>query len=220
MARLLNGFLGDAVGKIGNIVLRRWRDTYTVSQYQPHVRNPKTAPQIAVRNRLKAVAAVLKPWQDALIKQFDIPARNRISGWADAIKRNFFLCVNALTFDIFAADPLQFTEKNIKQNAASFDCIWDVLAYGSPDAYKSYFPVPAKIGNISYGLNLAMFAGIAQFTNEPNVWGAQSYVPFGPISYCYITTFYNGDDYEEYDVYLNAGGFNGIYIYLNSARIS
>ena len=42
MAKVMNGFLGDAIGKLGNVVFRKWNSMITASQYQPNVKNPNT----------------------------------------------------------------------------------------------------------------------------------------------------------------------------------
>jgi hypothetical protein len=42
MARLKNGFLGNASGKLGNVVFAKWRDLFTVRSYQPDISDAKT----------------------------------------------------------------------------------------------------------------------------------------------------------------------------------
>jgi len=51
MARVLNGFMNDASGKLGSVVLSRSKALSIAKKYQPKVFNPKTANQ--QKNRLK-----------------------------------------------------------------------------------------------------------------------------------------------------------------------
>jgi hypothetical protein len=53
MAKIENGFLGDASGQIGNVVLLRSKNGAIVRSYQPKVFNPKTPGQQSARNNLK-----------------------------------------------------------------------------------------------------------------------------------------------------------------------
>jgi hypothetical protein len=46
MARLSNGFLGTASGKIGNVVFSKWRRIDTARQYQPDIQDANSPAQI------------------------------------------------------------------------------------------------------------------------------------------------------------------------------
>ena len=67
MARVLNGFLGDAIGKLGNVVFRKWNSLITVAQYQPDIKNPNTPKQQIQRLKIKNLSLALLPFKDSLI---------------------------------------------------------------------------------------------------------------------------------------------------------
>ena len=59
MATVKNGFLGDAIGKIGNVIFRKWNSLITVSKYQPLVKNPNTLAQQLQRQKIKNLSLAL-----------------------------------------------------------------------------------------------------------------------------------------------------------------
>jgi hypothetical protein len=68
MAKILNGFLGDAINKLGNVVLLRSKNGAIVRSYQPKVFNPKTPGQQSARNNLKLTTQFLSLINTTFIK--------------------------------------------------------------------------------------------------------------------------------------------------------
>src|SRR3989339_1265919 len=88
MARLNNGFLGNASGKIGNVVFAKWRDIYTARQYQPDVHDANSPAQKKQRSRMVALLQFLKPLNKNFIKMFNTSLAKGSTPWAVAIKAN------------------------------------------------------------------------------------------------------------------------------------
>lgn len=89
MATVMNGFLGDAIGKLGNVVFRKWNSLITVSKYQPMVNNPNTLAQQAQRQKIKNLSLALKPFKDSLIPLNFKNRKGRSTSWAEAIRTNY-----------------------------------------------------------------------------------------------------------------------------------
>jgi hypothetical protein len=89
MARVYNGFLGDAIGKLGNVVFRKWNSMITASQYQPNVYNPKTDAQQAQRTKIKTLATILKPFSESVIPLNFSNSQGLSTAWANCIKTNY-----------------------------------------------------------------------------------------------------------------------------------
>src|SRR3989339_326385 len=88
MARIKQGFLGNASGKLGNVVFSKWRDLQTARQYQPDVHDAKSPAQLKQRNRMVALLQFLKPLNKNFIKFFNSPISKGSTPWAVAIKNN------------------------------------------------------------------------------------------------------------------------------------
>jgi hypothetical protein len=88
MARLNQGFLGNASGKLGSVVFSRWRDLYTARQYQPEIHDANSAAQQKQRSRMFSLLQFLKPLNKSFIKHFNTPFCVRSTPWAKAIKDN------------------------------------------------------------------------------------------------------------------------------------
>ena len=89
MARINNGFLGDAIGKLGNVVFRKWNSMITASQYQPNVNNPNSPAQQVQRNKIKNLALALKPFMYNVIPLNFNNNKGLSTYWAQAIKANY-----------------------------------------------------------------------------------------------------------------------------------
>ena len=94
MAIVTNGFLGDAIGKLGNVIFRRWNSLITVSQYQPHISNPNTPKQQAQRTKIKYLSLALQPFKDSLIPLNFKNRKGLSTSWAEAIRANYHLIDN------------------------------------------------------------------------------------------------------------------------------
>lgn len=89
MALIVNGFLGDAIGKLGNVVFRKWNSLITASKYQPLVTNPNTALQQLQRNKIKFLSLFLRPFKDSVIPLNFKNRQGRSTSWAEAIRANY-----------------------------------------------------------------------------------------------------------------------------------
>ncbi|MEI7595596.1 MAG: DUF6266 family protein [Bacteroidota bacterium] len=88
MARLKQGFLGNASGKLGNVVFSKWKDLQTVRQYQPDVQDANSPEQQKQRSRMVALLQLLKPLNKNFIKFFNSPVSKGSTPWATAISDN------------------------------------------------------------------------------------------------------------------------------------
>jgi hypothetical protein len=89
MARVVNGFLGDAIGKLGNVIFRKWNALVTASQYQPEVKNPNTPKQQEQRTKIKNLSHALQPFKDSVIPLNFTNRKGLSTSWAEAIRKNY-----------------------------------------------------------------------------------------------------------------------------------
>lgn len=89
MATILNGFLGDAIGKLGNVVFRKWNSLITASKYQPMVSNPNSAAQQMQRTKIKNLSLALQPLKGNIISLNFENRKGKSTTWAEAIKANY-----------------------------------------------------------------------------------------------------------------------------------
>ncbi len=88
MARLKNGFLGNASGKLGNVVFAKWRDLFTARSYQPDINDPKSPAQKTQRVRMLSLLNFLKPINQSFIRSFNADICPESTPWAKAIQDN------------------------------------------------------------------------------------------------------------------------------------
>ncbi|HBX50667.1 MAG: hypothetical protein A2275_17130 [Bacteroidetes bacterium RIFOXYA12_FULL_35_11] len=88
MARINQGFLGNASGKIGSVVFSKWRDLQTARQYQPDIQDANSPAQRRQRSRMVALLQFLKPLNKNFIKFFNHSLAKGSTPWAKAIKDN------------------------------------------------------------------------------------------------------------------------------------
>lgn len=100
MAILSQGFLGDASGKIGNVIFRRWKRKNVAQQYQPKVRNPKSPAQVLQRNRMKVVNQLLKPYKDVAVAIFGCNGKSGLPPWSQIVQANVKICSDPDTFSL------------------------------------------------------------------------------------------------------------------------
>ncbi len=99
MATVKNGFLGDAIGKLGNVVFRKWNSLITASKYQPMVNNPNSSAQQLQRLRIKNLALSLQPFKSNIIPLNFENRKGRSTSWAEAIRANYPLLDERGTID-------------------------------------------------------------------------------------------------------------------------
>ncbi len=88
MARINQGFLGNASGKLGNVVFSKWRDLQTARQYQPDITDANSPAQQKQRTRMMALLQFLKPLNKTFIKFYNSNCCKESTPWAKAIKDN------------------------------------------------------------------------------------------------------------------------------------
>lgn len=88
MARIKQGFLGNASGKLGNVVFAKWRRLATARQYQPDIQDANSQAQKKQRNRMVSLLQFLMPLNKTFIRNFNAPYVQTSTPWAKAIKDN------------------------------------------------------------------------------------------------------------------------------------
>ena len=88
MARVKQGFLGNASGKLGTVVFAKWRKTNTVRKHQPVIQDKKSPEQLTQRQVLKIVSQFLAPLKNNFIPFFNKGISGKASPWSYAIKQN------------------------------------------------------------------------------------------------------------------------------------
>ncbi|MFH0895855.1 MAG: DUF6266 family protein [Bacteroidota bacterium] len=88
MARINQGFLGNASGKLGNVVFARWRQLNTARQYQPDIQDANSPAQQKQRSRMVALLQFLKPINKSFLQLYNSPLAKNSTPWAMAIKAN------------------------------------------------------------------------------------------------------------------------------------
>ena len=88
MARIKQGFLGNASGKLGSVVFAKWRDLQTARQYQPDIQDANSPAQRKQRSRMVSLLQFLKPLNKNFIRFFNGPLSKGTTPWAKAIKDN------------------------------------------------------------------------------------------------------------------------------------
>lgn len=107
-----NGLLGDAIGKIGNVIFKRWKGLNVASQYQPDIADAKTPAQLAQRARLLSLINALRPLNKDFIKLYNSRFDEHSTPWAVAIKDN----MQAVTEEgVFIFDNLRLGKDKIPQ---------------------------------------------------------------------------------------------------------
>ncbi|MFH0865777.1 MAG: DUF6266 family protein [Bacteroidota bacterium] len=100
MARVNNGFLGDAIGKLGNVVFRKWKTMITASKYQPDIQDANSPAQQKQRSKMVALLEFLKPINKSFIRFYNAPYTKESTPWAKAIHDNMSGVTPELSFDI------------------------------------------------------------------------------------------------------------------------
>jgi hypothetical protein len=105
MARISNGFLGNASGKLGNVVFSKWKEIYTARQYQPDIHDANSQAQQKQRSRMVSLLQFLKPLNKNFIKFFNTPFAKGSTPWAIAIHDNMKIvspdgCVSLQNFSL------------------------------------------------------------------------------------------------------------------------
>ncbi len=86
MGTYKQGILGSFIGKVGTVVGSTWRGIAVMRSLASKVANPRTAAQVAVRDRLAAVSRTLRPFLETIRRGFI--AGGTAPSWSLAIKVN------------------------------------------------------------------------------------------------------------------------------------
>jgi hypothetical protein len=150
MARLTNGFLGNASGKLGNVVFAKWKQIYTARQYQPDIQDANSDAQKTQRGRMVALLQFLRPLNKSFIKFFNGPVSQNTTPWAKAIKDN----MPAVTSDgCIIPDKITFGEPKyppVKIKKVTYDPFIDCckILYEPPDIPLNHSNYPLGIVSV------------------------------------------------------------------------
>jgi hypothetical protein len=195
MARVKNGFLGNAAGKVGNVVFSKHKSTETVRSYQPVVSNPKTTGQQIQRSLFAQVMQVLKNIPSEYLSIPGIKINSKLSAQNSLSSFN----LKAYTSD----DPFGFSQMQfIKQP--------DFLNQISDQTYDPLFDllhITPLISNapsnpfISVNLSLC---GFLNYSSDIIPGNGACLLPDGQF-YCFIADISSQSDFR----YINSfgGGF-------------
>lgn len=165
MAKIRNGILGKAKGKIGGVVASTWKGVNYVREYVVPA-NPKTAAQTGVRTNFSSVVAIGRSIKTDIIDTYwkDLVKGKPNSGWAKYIGVNQKRITAARSLTAFAlatGDLESFNAGPITYNysAHTFNMSWidnptttgqstDELLFYVWDPLKkylySYTPIPTR----------------------------------------------------------------------------
>jgi hypothetical protein len=116
MAKLGQGLLGNASGKLGTVVFAKNRKTNTVRKHQPVIQDKKSPAQLTQRQAIKTITAALSPLKNTFISFFNQTTNNKQTPWDKAIKDNisaldvngsFDLSKLQLGFPVFPAPSIK-----------------------------------------------------------------------------------------------------------------
>lgn len=96
MGKLVGGPFGQLSGKTGDLVGGSWKGIATIKRYQPNVANPKTAGQVAQRDKMSNIVAFSQPILASLIKPLWDRFQSGMSGYNAFVSRNISLFTTAM----------------------------------------------------------------------------------------------------------------------------
>lgn len=199
MAKLTNGFLGNASGKLGNVVFSKWKRINTARTYVGKISDANTPAQKRQRLKMSALQNFLSPLNDSFIKFFNSNYVDKSTPWAKAIKDNMQMVddLGNINTDLLKLGKEKYRNVNITES--SYDPFIDrlTLKYDDPNAlkFKSNYPL---IANSMLGISKA-FNGTYSF-NTDNMLSFMS----GDIFYC---RFEGPDRTYNFRNYFSRGNF-------------
>ncbi len=152
MARLKNGFLGNASGKLGNVVFAKWRDLFTARSYQPDISDPNTPAQRTQRTRMLALLNFLKPINQTFIRFFNEDICPESTPWAKAIKDNMQAVSpdGCISLDAFRLGNPKFPAPSIstpRYNPFIDQVLFSYIPVSSPYVEQPFpYPVTSLLG--------------------------------------------------------------------------
>ncbi len=145
MARINQGFLGNASGKLGNVVFAKWRRLFTARQYQPEIHDANSPDQQKQRTRMVTLLQFLKPLNKTFIKSYNSPYSKNSTSWAKAIKDNMPAVSpeGCISLKNFVLGELNLPPLNVI--GASYDPFIDQIQL----TYQMQ-SIPVSVGNFPY----------------------------------------------------------------------
>lgn len=178
MAKLSNGFLGDASGKLGNVVFSKWNRIKTARAYVGKISDANSPAQKKQRLRMSALQSFLSPLNGTFIKMFNSNHAVNTTPWAKAIKDNMPVVDELGNIDL---DNIKFGKDNllpVKITKSDYDPYIDRL--------KIKYEDPNYISSISdFPLIACSMLGVSKQFNEPYTFNIDNLLKYMPDGYFY-----------------------------------
>jgi hypothetical protein len=197
MARVTQGFLGNASGKLGTVIFAKNRKTNTVRKHQPIIQDKKSPAQLTQRQAMKVITSALAPLKNNFIPFFNKGISGKASPWSYTIKQN----INSLDINgNFDLSKLQLGKPSLAApiiNSVIFDPFIDQLAINT-----TYLNNPQITDNFS----INCFSFIGQYKSINNLIALDtrnlSIESNHGIVYCFISS---GAQFSVYQNQYNNG---------------
>lgn len=178
MAKLSNGFLGDASGKLGNVVFSKWKRINTARAYQGKISDANSPAQRAQRLRMSALQAFLSPLNNNFIKFFNSRFAVNSTPWAKAIKDNMPAVDELGNIDLskitFGNNRLPAAKIISSDYDPFIDCL--KIKYDYPDSMTS---------NSNFPLIACSMLGMSKRNDEPFSFNVDNMLKFMPSNQFY-----------------------------------
>jgi len=173
MAKVLNGFLGDASGKLGSVVFSRWKNIYTVRQWKQHISDPNTQQQQTIRIRMQSLIQFLRGLNGGFLQSMNKTGSTKQTPWSKALKDNFDAVDDYGNIDY---SKLTFGPANLpapKMLSIIYNPFIDLLAieFSRTDSFVSHLNYPA------YASGAIMFD---KYPGKPYIFNTDNTLNFSP----------------------------------------
>lgn len=199
MAKLSNGFLGDASGKIGNVVFSKWRNIRTVRAYNGNPTDANSPAQQIQRIRMSALQAFLSPLNNNFIKFFNYKIALKSTPWAQAIKDNMPAVDKQGNIDL---SKITFGNNKLpaaKILSSNYDPFIDCLTIN--------FDYPGTMSYSDFQLVACSMLGMSKQADQPFDYNIDNMIKFMPSNYFYCEFFATAVDSEVFKNYFDRGQF-------------
>jgi hypothetical protein len=178
MAKLSNGFLGDASGKLGNVVFSKWKRIKTVRAYVGKISDANSPAQKRQRLRMSSLQSFLSPLNGTFIKMFNSNHAVNTTPWAKAIKDNMPSVDELGNIDL---DNIKFGKDNlmpVKIIQSDYDPYIDRLKikYDDPNYIAS---------NSDFPLIACSMLGVSKKFDQPYTFNVDNLLKYMPDGYFY-----------------------------------
>jgi len=193
MATVKNGFLGNAAGKLGNVVFKKYKRLQVASKYQPYVQDRKSTEQLTQRRKMSVITEFLKDFDKGFFDVFYYYTKSVKSGFSQAIRDNINIVDDLGNIDI---TKLSFGNPSIKA---------PILYEQTYDPFIDQIKV---VGNFTKPISVLIFREIEQYLGPVNTSDTYN-VPFGQIYVCRIYGAHA--EQESVSYWCNYGGLGALY---------